>query len=55
MRDNNDAVDANKIEAVKVIATGKHSVIDINDSKVKTKIQLAQGLKDKLILPGGKK
>lgn len=51
-----DKTDANKIKSTKTIGTGKNIVVDINDDKVKTKIQLAQKLKDKLILPGqGKK
>lgn len=47
---NHDEIDANEIKATKNIGAGKHVVIDINDDKVKAKIQLAQKLKDKLIL-----
>lgn len=51
-----DKVDADKIRPTKVIGTEKQNVVDINDDKVKAKIQLAQKLKDKLTLPArGKK
>lgn len=48
-------VNADEIIVTKVIGTDKQIVVDINDKKVKTKIQLSQALKDKLILPGGGK
>ena len=56
MKTNYDEIDADKIETVKVIGSGKYETIDINDKKVKTKIKLSQELKDRLIFtPAGKK
>ena len=51
----NKKLDADEIKPTKVIGTKKQVVVDINDKKVQTKIQLSQTLKDKLILPGGRK
>ena len=51
----NKEIDADKIEGVKFINTGKQVKVNLNDEKTKTKIKLAEGLRNKFIVPGKKK
>lgn len=54
MRNDNDTINADNIKAEKISESNKYVIKDIDDEKVKKKIELSEKLKNKLILsPAG--